>query len=336
MTTIRDVASAAQVSTATVSRVINNDQKYKMKDDTRARVWKAISQTGYKVAYKSHNAPEPATAENRNIGCIISVTKDKYQDPYFMRILSGIEYALNKKGFTLAFVTTHHELADSDSLRKTFKEPLAGLILMEKLYDDIYYYVSEQVPIRIGIDTQYTGIDNVGYNHFETAEQAVRYLLSKGHERIAFTGGGEFIGDTRNSKRFSGYAFALLTAGLPLRSEWIMDCQWDEKLCIRQIKDLMSSGQTPTAIFAASDLMAIAVLSALYSMGINVPDDVAVMGLSNIELSEFTSPPLTTFHIPAFDIGVTAVDLLERRLRDNTLPSQQVYLPTHLVERSSV
>lgn len=94
MPTIREVAALANVSVATVSRVLNNDQTYKMKEETRQRVWQAVAQTGYRLPSTAKPRPKPSGTENVSVGCVLSVTKDKYRDPYFMSVLSGVEQAL--------------------------------------------------------------------------------------------------------------------------------------------------------------------------------------------------------------------------------------------------
>ena len=115
------------------------------------------------------------------------------------------------------------------------------------------------------------------------------------------------------------------------------DCLWDELICIEQVKAIMAlpADRRPTAIFCGSDLMAIAALSGLYSLHIQIPNEVAVIGLSDIELSQVSCPPLSTIHVPTVEIGVAAVAALERRLKGGEQLPQSIYLPTELVKRSS-
>ncbi len=336
MVTIRDVAKAAGVSTATVSRVLNNDCTYKMREETRENVWRAVAQTGYKTpAFKAEIGGKPSLGK-RKIGCVLSVTKDKYKDPYFMSIFSGVEERLEEKGFVLDFLKTTFDLQDKEVIQQIFANPPTGLILMETLENRLFKRLRARVPICVGVDTLHEDIDNVGYDQFETGMAAVRFLLGKGHQRIAFIGGSGPSGELADNKRYLGYAAALFSAGLAPHPGWSCNCQWDEVLCIEQVKQMMQSDTPPSAIFAASDLMAIAVLSALYSMNISVPQQVAVIGLSNIELSQFSSPPLTTFDIPTKELGLLAVDLLERRLGGYSLSPQRILLPAKRVNRASV
>jgi len=339
MSTIRDVAKLANVSTATVSRVVNNDTKYKMTKETKERVWDAITQLNYKSYHimKPQNANSLLSQQKSSIkiGCILSVTKDKYNDPYFMSILSGVEERLLKNGYELAFLRTGLELNDRNTLYSTFNEPVTGLILMESLNEATYQYIRNQVPFIVGVDTAHTDIDNIGYDHYEVATKAVQYLIDKGHTRIGFIGGNGLNANIRGSLRYKGYYSAMHAAGLTVNPEWVINCQWDEGLCIEGVDKLCKLKDRPTAIFAASDLMAMAALSSLYLNGVNVPSEMSVIGLSNIDLSKYSNPPLTTLEIPTKEMGLVAVDLLLSRINGDNLLPKKVIIPTTLILRSS-
>ena len=335
MSTLRDIARLSKVSVATVSRVINNDQTYSMKPETRERVWRVISEVGYKVPPPHRGAASwQRTKGSNRVGCILSIVKDKYRDPYFMSVLSGIEARLSHYGYFLDFLHSQIELKNEMTLQEILDRPPAGLILMDALQEDLYQRLSAVIPVRVGVDTRHADIDNVGYDHIQTAMNAVEYLPSRGHRRIAYVGGSP--GDTLEiSGRFVGYRTALQRAGLPLQPQWIHNCHWDELECIRQVTEMMALEPRPTALFAGSDLMAIAAMSALYSKSISIPDQVAVVGISNIELSRFSSPPLTTYEIPTFEMGRLSVDLLHNRMNDDFPLPRRILLPTRQVLRAS-
>jgi LacI family transcriptional regulator len=338
MSTIRDIAKFANVSTATVSRVLNNDTTYKMTDETRARVWEAVTQLNYK-----HNKTTKTAAASSDgkaagpikIGCVLSVTKSKYNDPYFMSILSGIETRLTSKGYEIAFLRTGYELEEDSVLHSTFSDNVSGLILMETLDSKTYEYVKKNVQNIVGIDTKHNDIDNVGYDHYEVASMAVQHLIDKGHTKIGFIGGSGTTNNIKDSLRYRGYVAALHAAELNVNPAWVMNCQWDETLCIQLVKQLYQMTDHPTAIFVASDLMAMAALSGLYEIGVKVPQQMAVIGLSNIELSKYSNPPLTTLEIPTMEIGVVAADLLLSRLSGEDLLPRKVVLPATLILRDS-
>jgi len=339
MSTIRDVAILAQVSTATVSRVLNNDTKYKITDETRERVWQAVTQLNYKIsASPKRKVSTKDHSENKShtkIGCVLSVTKDKYNDPYFMSILSGVEERLLSAGYDIAFIRTGIELNDSKILFNTFSEPITGLILMESLNNETYEYIRKQVPYIVGIDTEREDIDNVGYDHYNVASMAVNHLIEKGHTHIGYIGGSGLKGNLKDSRRYRGYFSTMHAAGLSVNPDWVIDCMWDETVCIEQINHLCKTKNCPTAFFVGSDLMAMAALNGLYNNGVSVPHEVAVIGLSNIEVSKYSNPPLSTIDVPTKEIGMVAVDNLIDRINGNQLLPKKVILPTRLVLRSS-
>lgn len=339
MSTIRDVAKLANVSTATVSRVLNNDSKYKMTEETRKRVIDAVNTLNYKVpsrAPRNRNAPGSSHTRQHKIGCILSVTRKKYNDPYFMSILSGVEERLNAKGYGISFIKTGPELEDRRCLVSTFQEQISGLILMESLNSDIYNYIRSHVPHIVGIDTRRTDIDNVGYDHFQIAIMATQFLIDKGHTQIGFIGGSGETGRMQDSQRYQGYFMAMHRAGLEIHDSWTVDCAWDEDICASKIDALCKADDRPTAFFASSDLMAMAAINSFYNNGIFVPRDIGIIGMSNIEISKYSNPPLTTVHIPTEEIGIVAADLLLSRINGYDLLPQKVTLPTSLVVRGSV
>lgn len=339
MSTIRDVAELAKVSTATVSRVINNDTTYKMTPETKNRVLDAVTKLNYKSHHFAKTQPlrgfVPQQKTNVKIGCVLSVTKDKYNDPYFMAILSGVEEQLQKNGYELAYLRTGAELEDKITLYNTFNEPVTGLILMESLKPETYAYIHEKVPFIVGIDTMHSDIDNVGYDHYEVATKAVQHLIEKGHTKIGFIGGNGQHESIRGSMRYKGFYSTMHAAGLTVNLDWVINCQWDEQLCMEGVTRLCHLEDRPTALFAASDLMAMAALSSLYMNGVSVPNEMAVIGLSNIDLSKYSNPPLTTLEVPTRELGVVAVELLLSRINGDDLLPKKVILPTRLVSRSS-
>lgn len=338
MSTIRDVAKLANVSTATVSRIINNDTKYKITDATRDRVLDAIRTLNYKLPEnppKHKKAPAVKQGPFR-IGCVLSVTKKKYNDPYFMSIFSGIERKLHEHGCDIAFIKTGAELRNSTNLSSIFQQPVDGMILMETLNRELFDYIRSQVPHIVGIDTLQQGIDNVGYDHYQAAVMATQYLIERGHTKIGFIGGSGESDQIINSRRYQGYFITMTAAGLPVEEKWTINCEWDEDICAKHVDAICQSGDYPTAFFVSSDLMAIVAINRLFHNGLSVPSDVAVTGISNIDMAKYTTPPLTTINIPTEEIGVVAADLLLARMSGNQLLPQTVLLPIDLLIRESV
>ena len=338
MSTIRDVAKLANVSTATVSRVINNDTKYKITEATRQRVLDAIAALDYSLPAHppKHRQEDIVSPTQYKVGVVLSVTKKKYNDPYFMSILSGIEKCLQKKGSVISFIKTGAELNDRANLASLFQEPVSGMILMETLNKELFDYVRSHVSYIVGIDTMSLDIDNVGYDHYQAALMATQHLISQGHTKIGFIGGIDDPHNFLTSRRYQGYYIAMTAAGLKVEEKWCLNCDWDEDICAEQVDAICTSGDLPTAFFVSSDLMAIVAINILSKHKLSIPQDVAVIGISDIDIAKYTNPPLTTVHIPTETIGEVAANVLLARMSGSQLPPQKILQPISLKIRDSV
>ena len=336
MSTIRDVAAHAGVSIATVSRVINNDTTYKITEETRDRVWKAIVDLNYKAAASRRKAgsaePRPSV---KKVGCVIKLRGGKYSDPYYLSLLSGMENYLLSHHAEVTFVRTWNELENSEVLLRIFSAPLDGLILMSHVGEAIFQYALTKVPHIVGIDTGYREIDNIEYDHHQAAELAVSHLIHLGYREIGYIGGPEGEVPMQQCRRFHAYRNTLLDNGLKVCDRWVLDCDWNDARCARLLREI-GPDHLPQAFFASSDLMAIAALRALSEMGVPVPDRVGVIGLTNLEMSRYSNPPLTTVDLPTEEMGAAAAKILLQRIDgDDSLP-RRILFPTKLISRASV
>ncbi|MGV8983420.1 LacI family DNA-binding transcriptional regulator [Clostridium sp.] len=340
MASIRDVAKVAGVSIATVSRILNQDESYKTTETTKRKVWNAVNELNYiqhnstKNISKKYRKPDSSSIK---IGCILSVTKEKYTDPYFMSILSGIDTALNENGYNLTLIRTYKELEDEKILYDTLNNSLTGLIIMESLESKIYEIIKKNVPFIVGIDTEDPTIDNIGYDRYQSAMQAMNFLIEKGHKRIAFLGSATGSSNIFNKEgRYQGYINSLKDADIEVDETLIKDCQWSRSICFEKTKELLTNPNPPTAIFIASDTMATIALTAIYDSCLRVPDDIAIISISNIEMSSYTSPPLTTIDVPKQEIGRLAATTLIARINGDTTLPKRILLPTSIIKRDSV
>ena len=338
MSTIRDVAALANVSAATVSRVINHDTKYKMTEETVERVWKAVAELNYKAPTSSrdqmrHVRRSASGGDVHKFGCILNIQGGKYNDPYYLTILSGFEKAIMEKGYEISFIRTNEELADPRILYKTFEEPVSGMIVMNTLPKDTFDHIRKQTPYVVGIDTEHTDIDNVGYDHYAAAFMAVKHLRDRGYKRIGFIGG--FDSNMKTSRRFNGYYSALHCYDLEYNPDWVLASEWDEEKCALAIRAAYKENKLPDAFFVASDLMAIGALRTFFDLNISVPDEIGVIGLSNIEISRYSNPPLSTISLPIYEMGQVAANVLFDRIHGDTTPVRIVTLGATLLKRSS-
>ena len=336
MANIRDVARLAGVSPATVSRVLTNNQTYKITNETRENVLRAVTELGYTPLIKKSDRPEhPAVDQRFSVGCLLATTRGKYRDPYYLSLLSGIEEEMERQGGVVSLIHTEQELEDPEILNRTLEAGLDGLIMMRPLEESLFNQLRARIPHIVGIDTGHMPIDNIEYDHFRVSRMAVEYLYQKGYREIGFIGGGAGSQPMRRSRRYRSYLETMAELGLEIRPEWILDCQWDDRKCMELVEAAAKGPGLPRAIYASSDLMAMAALRAMYRLGIRVPDQVAVIGMTDIEMSQYANPPLTTIHVPVEEMGRTCAKVLAERIRgDESLP-KRIILPSELVPRDS-
>ena len=337
MASIRDVARLANVSPATVSRILNNNQVYKTTDETRQSVLKAVAELNYKPLVKKRITEKPESADSRfTVGCLLASTKGKYSDPFYLSILGGIEEELKKLGGTILLIHTEQELENRAVLDRFLNAGLDGLIMMRPLAEPLFTLLHSRIPHIVGIDTGHMPIDNVEYDHLRVSRMAVEYLYQKGHRQIGYIGGGVGPVPMKRSRRFRSYLETMQDLGLAVNPDWVLDCDWDDQKCMELVENVVRSGSLPTAFYAASDLMAMAALRALYQMNVRVPGQVAVIGMSNIEMSPYANPPLTTIDVPTVEMGIAAARTMAARVHGDTTLPKRILLPSVLVERDSV
>lgn len=337
MANIRDVARLANVSPATVSRILNDNQIYKTTDETREKVLRAVTELGYQPLARKHSMPAGTDNGDRfSVGCLLATTGGKYSDPYYLAILGGIEEELARLGGNVSLIQTEQELENPEILDRVLHAGLSGLIMMRPLAEPLFTELRSLIPHIVGIDTGHMPIDNIEYDHLRVSRMAVEYLYQKGHRQIGFIGGSPGDAPLKKSRRYRSYLESMADLELEVREEWVLNCEWNDQKCMRLVEQLYHESELPTAFYAASDLMAMAALRAFYHLGVPVPGRVAVIGMSNIEMSQYANPPLTTIDVPAVEMGITAARVIAQRIRgDETLP-KRILLPSRLVERDSV
>ena len=335
MATIRDVARLAKVSPATVSRILNENPAYKMKDETREAVLRAVTELGYQPLATRRAVSVSEGPAEFSIGCLLATTGGKYSDPYYLSILSGIEQELTGLGGSVSMIQTEQELEDPAILHRLLNAGLAGLIMMRPLSEPLFQQLYTLIPHIVGIDTGHMPIDNVEYDHLRVSKIAVEYLYQKGHRQIGYIGGSPPGTPLKKSRRFRSYLETMADLGLEVRPEWVLDCRWNDQLCMELVEKAYRETGLPSAFYAASDLMAMAALRMLYQLGVRVPKQVAVIGMSNIEMSQYANPPLTTIDVPAVEMGITAARTLAQRIRGDTTLPKRILLPSRLIERDS-
>jgi len=326
--TIFEVASAAGVSFATVSRVINHDAH--VKPETRERVLDAMHRLGY-VA--NRQARSLAGGKSNTIGLLVP----DLGTGYIGEIIRGIDTELSWSEMDLILYTTHRTAAkEANYVANLARGMVDGLLLVlpRNPVDYIETLTRRNFPFVL-IDHQ--GIEEncpaVGATNWQGAYTATEYLIQLGHKRIGFITGSMDLGCAVD--RLQGYRSALRTHHIPESPELIYEGNFFQPDGYAGACALLDLKDPPTAIFASNDVMAMGVMDAVRTRGLRIPDDISVVGFDNIPQSAMVYPPLTTVQQPLEQMGRVAAQMLINILKNNDKDTNRIELPTELIIRSS-
>ena len=328
MTTIVDVARAAGVSTATVSRVLNNHPQV----DPRlvATVLQAVKDLGYRP---SRVARSLRTRRNRVWALIIS---DIRTGPFFGDIVRGVEDVAYGAGYSLFLCNTDEDLAKEASyIELAVAENVGGVILTPSgPRTDLSPLVDFGIPVVL-VDRTLPGqqADSVVVDNVSGACEAVSHLLAGGYEHVACITGP--LTTTTGYQRQVGYGKALKEAGLPLDDSLVRESDFRELGGQLAMQELLDQVERPDAVFVANHLMTIGVLESVTQAKLAIPSDIAVVSFDDTPWAHLLKTPLTTVAQPAYDLGVEGARLLLSRLEGYTGAARTVMLSTTLQVRGS-
>ena len=331
MASIRDVAKLAGVSITTVSRIINNDQSFFITNETKEKVYKAINELNYKIpdSYKINKT------KKNTIGCIQRLTIEGNKDNFYSTITSGITEHLSKYGKNLQFSLTQFDL-ESENFETIFNTYPLGMIIMGDISESAYKVLKTKIKHIVGVETTYEDIDNIRYNRYKAGIEAVNHLVECGHKKIAYIGSNINEDNLADIGRYEAYLKVLNKYNLEINTDWIINCNWHRETCFNETIKLLQSNNRPTAIFVASDHMAIASMAAIHSLGLSIPNDISVIAISDITESAYLTPPLTTVSIPQKEMGKIATEILLQRINGDSTITKDVFVPCKLIIRNSV
>ena len=207
---------------------------------------------------------------------------------------------------------------------------------MGDISDSAYKFLKSKIKHIIGVESPYNDIDNIRYNRFNAGVIALEHLVECGHKKIAYIGSNIKKDNLNNIGRFEAYTRVMEVNNLEIDPNWVINCKWHRDTCFNETVKLLQSDNRPTALFVASDHMAIASMSAIHSLGLKIPEDVSVIAISDIEESAYLTPPLTTVSIPQKEMGKLATEVLLHRINGDTTITKDIYVPCKLTIRNSV
>ncbi|MEP6620227.1 MAG: LacI family DNA-binding transcriptional regulator [bacterium] len=328
--TIRDVARLANVSVATVSRVLNASAP--VREDTRVRV--------LKVARDLRFAPNSAarTLSSRQASALGVILPDLYGE-FFSELLRGIDLEAQRAGHSLLVSSSHHDTHGVTVAVRAMRGRVDGLLVMapELSPAALATAIPEGLPIVILNAPPTPGaaasvvVDNMG-----GTRAVVHHLVELGHREVAFICGPPRNTDAR--ARLRGYRAAMRSAGLTVQPEFVLPGDFTEDGGWKAARALMAgAGKRPTALFAANDAMAVGALLAFHEANIDVPGDMSIVGFDDIPIARYVTPSLTTVRVAIDVLGGRAAALLFRALADpvNWNETLKEVVPAELIVRHS-
>jgi LacI family transcriptional regulator len=328
--TIYDVAREANVSMATVSRVVNNNPN--VKPQTRKKVFDAIEKLGYRPNAVARGL---ASKKTTTVGVVIP----DISNANFAEVARGIEDIANMYHYNIILCNADKRKEKEIRVINTLLEKqVDGLLFMGGAVSDehIQAFKTSTVPIVLCATTdERDAYPSVDIDHKAAAKDAVKELLRQGHRRISMIS-GPLEDPSVGYARFQGYKAAMEEAGLQVEDALVRIGNYRYESGAETAKYFLELDPRPTAIFAANDEMAIGAIHAIQDAGLKVPDDISVIGLDNSRIASMVRPQLTTVAQPMYDIGAVAMRLLTKLMNKETVQNERVILQHELINRHSV
>ncbi len=307
--TVKDIARRAGVSHPTVSRALRDDPR--VTPDTTARIKHIAAELGY---VPSAAARSLKTNRTRVIGILVN----RISDPFYSRVLDGIQDTLAAAGYSIFLSAANNEVTDPENatVRAIIEHRVEGLIVCS-MFVSAAHYARLTAPHRPLVIAHNLAPDDTPYtiyhdDHFGSS-QLTQHLIELSHTQIAFVGNTRKGRETRD--RLEGFCETMQRADLQIPLEYIAYDSPDAPLATSQaVRGLMQLPSPPTALICYNDAMAIGTMETLRQMGLEVPRDCSVVGFDNISFSAYVHPLLTTFDQPKYELGRVAAEMMLQQL----------------------
>ncbi len=333
MVKLTDIASKLDLSLTTVSRALNDFSDVSLK--TKERVKRAAKEMGYVPNRMAQNLAMKKSH-------LISLLYDDYRESisyqsFTFEVIAGIRSYFGNTPYDLIIIPENAKGKNRESLKNIcLSRRVDGLFVVGIRTDDSYITeLKEDFIPAVIIDYRLTGrkISYIESDNIKGCRLAVDYLVSKGHRNIAFINGHNFA--AVSPIRFDGYRTALEKNRIPFNPELTIESDYTEEGGFRSAKKLLESKRKFSAIFAASDLMAVGAIKALKEENYRVPEDVAVIGFDDVFFAEYSHPGLTTVRQHKFEMGYQGAKLLHKIIEQPDCIPKRKRIDVELIIRDS-
>ena len=327
--TIKDVATRANVSVATVSRVVNNLDGYS--DETKEKVLEAIKELGYQ---RNAIARGLVTKTTKTIGVLIPIVSAYL----YAEILNGIEEKANENGYGIFLCNTGvNGVRAVNYIKMLGERQVDAVIVVSLTINDEYYNLlnSLKIPYILVSTLSYKyKIPYIKVDDQQAAYTATQFLIEKGHTKIALISGGK-EDKISGITRVNGYRNALQDYDININENIIKYGDFTYNSGIMCMEDLLQEKEDFTAVFATSDEMALGALSVMHRNKIEVPEKISIIGYDNTLIAQMSNPPLTTVAQPLYEMGVKAFAKILSVLETGN-SGDNIILSHKIVERETV
>lgn len=332
--TSQDVADLAGVSRTTVSFVLNNVPGMKISEETRQRVLGAARQLNY---YPASAARTLVSGKTRRIGLVLCEQRDHLMaDAFLPPFLRGVGDLIHQEGYRVVFQSAEDKTGEIAYVGLLREQHVDGLIVSSPRSDDfqLSHLHEEGYPLVLhgrlpDCTLPFVDVDNVG-----GARKAVSHLIELGHRHVGLITNAP-LSYTSSQDRLTGYRQALQETELPFDDELVRYGEFSPESGRKAMESLLALPSPPSAVFVASDVVALGAMAAVRERGMRIPQDVALVGFDDIFLAAYVSPPLTTVRLPAYGLGWAAGDMLIRLINEDEPVERQMLLESELVIRQS-
>lgn len=328
--TLAAVAKEAGVSTPTVSKVVNGRED--VAEATRIRVLAALEKTGYRSPLQRRSLPAAKTVE---------AVFDSLNSAYAVEVLNGVLEQASLADIEVILSVTSRQAGSPPSpeerAQRMIDEGRSGMIVVTSAFDSaqLKAFQRRSIPIVVIDPLNPPALDvfSVGASNWAGGKAAATHLLELGHRRIAYIGGPSTA--ECSQARLHGYMAALMAEGITVDHEYISAGAFRPENGVSAMKALLGLEDPPTAIFAASDSIALGVLAEARRQNIRIPEEMSLVGFDGTHQAAESVPPLTSVSQPLQEMGRSALSFILRQVRGEELDSRRVELATHLVVRES-
>lgn len=333
MATLKDVSKASGFSVTTVSRALNGYDD--VNKETRDKITSVAKELGYSPNILARSLVKK---QSKTIGFLVTdLKRESVKDNFMFETLCGVSDELSDLDYEFVLLST----TTSKQKNKTYgqmcaERQLDGVVIQGLKRDDPYLLeaIESTVPCVL-VDIPVEGV-NTGYvtsNQLESAKQAVRYLIRLGHRHIAFMNGAAHA--YVSTVRYDAYRQVLQENGIEFRDDYVLNGDFEELASKSAALPFLLNHPEVTAFFCASDVMALGVLQATRELGLNVPEDLSIIGFDNILLSQYVSPPLTTVGQQPYEMGRKAASMVVHIVEGQDVP-HEAFVNNELILRESV